>query len=428
MAVLTRRRLLGGAAALGVAAATGGLTGCGSSVSISSDPNELVLWYWARSMNPKLLAAAAEQIPGTTRRLRSDVIGGTFDTRLRTSLAGDAYIPDITAINSNCSLYFPNEDLFVDLNQYGAAEAKPDYFDWKWALGTAPSGRQMFWPMDTGPTGLYYRADVFQKAGLPSSPDEVGAAMRTWDNFIELGRKLRTDGNAALDITANTIFTQYLNASTERYFDTSNRPLFENEGSAVKQAWDTAVTAAQAKVTANAQTATDQNAGWSSGQIAGHVEAVWWAEILKDTAPDTKGKWRLASQPVKPGNSGGSFLCVPSTAKDPAAAVDFIRWAMNPQNQADTFNQIQLFPSCPASFTAQTMKSATGFFGDQDPLTFFSEAAKEVPTTFISTYESQVGAFSTEIANVESAGKNPDQAWQDAVDQTNRILKKRGVI
>ena len=40
---------------------------------------------------------AAEQIPGTDKRLRADVIGGTFDTKLRTSLAGGAYIPDITA-------------------------------------------------------------------------------------------------------------------------------------------------------------------------------------------------------------------------------------------------------------------------------------------------------------------------------------------
>ena len=425
---LTRRRLLGGGAALGLAALTGGLGGCGSSVSISPDPDELVLWYWARSMNPKLLATAARQIPGTTKKLRSDVIGGTFDTKLRTSLAGDAYIPDVSAINSNCSLYFPNEDLFTDLNDYGAAEAKNDYFDWKWSLGTAPSGKQMFWPMDTGPTGLYYRADVFEKAGLPSAPEEVGAAVTTWDAFVELGRKLRADGKAALVITAATIYTQYLNASAERYFDADNKPLFEHEGSAVKRAWDTAVAAVQGKVTGNAQTATDQNAAWSSGQVAGHVEAVWWAEILKDTAPDTKGKWRLASQPVKPGNSGGSFLCVPRTAKDPAAAVAFIKWALSPANQAASFNEIQLFPSTPASFETGVMKSSTGFFGDQDPLRFFSEAAKQVPTTFISTYESQVGAFLTEIANVESAGKNPDQAWQDAVEETNRILKKREVI
>ncbi len=363
-----------------------------------------------------------EQVPARRRDRRH------LRHQAANSLAGDAYIPDVSCINSNCSLYFPNEELFTDLNQFGAAEAKSDYYGWKWQLGTTPSQRFCFWPMDIGPTGLYYRSDLFAKAGLPFDPAEVSAAIRTWPDLLELGSKLRTDGKAALVVNAGTIFTQYLNASATRYFDAGNKPLYEKAGNAVKAAWDTAVAAIRAKITGNLQTSTDQNAAWVSGQVAGNIEAVWWAEILKDTAPDTKGKWRLASQPEKPGNSGGSFLTVPTTSKDPQAAVDFIRWLTSAQNQAATFNKIQLFPSTPASFSSGVMKSEGGFFGSQDPLVFFSKAAEQVPTTYVSTYEAQATSFATEIINVESAGKNPDQAWQDAVDQTNRVLTKRGVI
>ena len=105
----------------------------------------------------------------------------------------------------------------------------------------------------------------------------------------------------------------------------------------------------RAKITGNLQIATDQNSGWVSGRVAGHVEAVWWAEILADTAPETKGKWRLADQPGKPGNSGGSFLAVPATCKDPEAAFAFLSWLTTPANQATSFNDVQLFPSTPAS-------------------------------------------------------------------------------
>lgn len=426
--LLSRRRLLGVAAALGLAGAVGPLSGCSRNVSISDDPNELVLWYWTRSISPTLLDQAAEQIPGTTKRLRADVIGGDFDTKLRTSLAGGAYIPDITAINSNCALYFTNEDKFIDLNELGAEKFKPEYFDWKWQLGTTPTGRFCFWPMDTGPTGLYYREDLFAAAGLPSDPDEVSAAVKTWDSFIELGSKLRADSDIALISDATVIFSQYLNASPERYFDSNDQPLYSKPDSAVRQAWDTAVQAIQAKITGNLQTSTDQNSAWVSGKLAGHIEAVWWAEILADTAPDTKGKWRLASQPVRPGNSGGSFLALPSTCKDPEAGFAFVSWLTTPDNQALTFNDVQLFPSTPASFTSGKMKSETGFFGTQDPLDFFSKAAEAVPTTFVSTYESQVSAFTTEITNVEAIGKDPEQAWNDAVELTDKILAKRGVI
>ena len=425
---LSRRQLLSTAAGLGLAAVAAPLAGCSRTVSISADPDELVLWYWNRSISPQLLDRAAQQIPGTNRRLRADVIGGTFDTKLRTSLAGQAYIPDITAVNSNASLYFPNEDLFIDLNTLGAEKLKPDFFGWKWQLGTTPTGRMCFWPMDTGPTGLYYRADLLADAGLPSEPDEVGESVRTWDALVELGAKLRAKSDTALIANATMIFTQYLNASPERYFDSSDRPLYAEPNSAVRQAWDTAVSAIRSKITGNLQTGTDQNSGWVSGRVAGHVEAVWWAEILADTAPDTKGKWRLASQPGKPGNSGGSFLAVPHTCKDPEAAFAFISWLTTPENQARTFNDVQLFPSTPASFTGGQMTSETGFFGSQDPLDFFSKAAESVPITYVSPYEAQTTAFATELANVEAGGKDAEQAWDEAVELTDKILAKRGAL
>ncbi len=429
MTGLSRRRLLEGATALGVAAAAGGLSGCGSSASISSNPDELVLWYWTRSVNPNLLKRAARQIPGSPNMfIRGDTIGGTFDTKLRTSLAGHAYIPDISAINSNASLYFPNEQLFTDLNKFGAAGEKDKYYDWKWSLGTTPTGRFCFWPMDTGPTGFYYRQDIFAKAGLPSDPGELSSAISTWDGFVEVGRKLRAKTNAAMVVNAQTIFDRIIDASPQRYFDAKNRPLFDRPDSTVRKAWNTAVQAIRAGVTANLQTGTDQNAAWANGQVAGNVSAVWWAETLKATAPATKGKWRIASQPVRPGNFGGSFLTVPTTSKDPQAAFNFIRWLTTPVNQAKSFNAIQLFPSTPASFASGIMKSEGDFFGSQSVLTFFRKAAEQVPTSFVSTYESLVSAFDTEITNVEAAGKDPDRAWRGAVDQTNRALSKRGVI
>ncbi|WP_232847965.1 ABC transporter substrate-binding protein [Occultella kanbiaonis] len=428
MDALNRRRFLGGLGVVTGAALSGTLAGCGSSTSISADPEELVLWYWNRSVSPVLLDQAAQEIPGTDKRLRADAIGGGYDNKLRTSLAGGAYIPDIAAINSNCALYFPSEDQFIDLNEFGAADLAADYFEWKWNLGTTPTGRFCFWPMDTGPTGFYYRADIFADAGLPDDPESVGAAITDWDGWIELGQELRANADVAIINTAGMVFNQFLNASPERYFDRDDNPLYEADGSAVRDAWDTAIRASEAGITARLPVANEQNAAWSSGRTAGHIEAVWWANVLGDTAPDTAGSWRVAPQPVRPGNSGGSFLTIPRTCKDPEAAYAFITWLTTPEHQAETYNEVQLFPSAPESFTSGTIASELGFFGEQDPLEFFAEAALQVPTTFVSTYEAQAGAFATELANVEAGLKDPERAWDDAVSQTNRNLTKRGVI
>ncbi|MEZ0165946.1 ABC transporter substrate-binding protein [Kineococcus sp. LSe6-4] len=416
---------LAGAAGIPLTAA---LASCGSQTSISSDPAELVLWYWNRSMAPSLLQQAARQIPGTSKHLRADVIGGSFDNKLRTGFAARAYVPDITAVNSNAALYFPSEDQFVDLDDYGAQEFAGDYYDWKWNLGRTPTGRFLFFPMDTGPTGFFYRADLFEAAGMPSQPDEVSAAVRTWDDWIAFGQQLRETSDVALAGNAVLLFNQFVNASPERFFDADDEPLFHRPDSAIRQAWDTAVKAVRAGVTRNLQVENEQNAAWNSGKLGAHIEGAWWMKVLSDTAPDLAGLWRIAQQPGLPGNSGGSFLAVPKTCKDPAAALAFARWLTLPENQAQSYNEVQLFPSAPAAFTSGLMADSGGFFGDQDPLAFFSTAAENVPTTFISTYERQVEAFRDQLRVVESAGKDPDQAWDDAVAAVDKILKKRGVI
>lgn len=420
----SRRALLAGAAGLLPLAASG----CGSPETISSDPSELVMWYWNRSASPELLDVAAGGIPGTDMHVRADVIGTSFDTKLRTSLAGKAYIPDITYINSNNALYFTNEDLFLDLGELGADAVKGDFYEWKWDLGTTPTGRFCFFPLDIGPTGFFYRQDVFEEAGLPSSPDEVSAAITTWQDWIALGTELKGAAEAFMVNDAQNIYEGVLNSSPERYFDAEDTALYLQDGSAVREAWDVTVAAIEAGLTARIprDRGTDQNAAWSSGRTAGNIGAAWWTQVLAESAPDTEGAWRLASQPVRAGNNGGSFAALPHTCKDPEAALEFLMWINSPENQALAYEDVQLFPSTPDSFTDLSYSGT--FFGDQDPLEFFSTAAETVPTSFISTWETMIsGTFTFEITNVETSGKDPERAWEDALSQAERVLTKRGV-
>ena len=178
------------------------------------------------------------------------MIGTNFDTKLRTSLAGKAYIPDITYINSNNALYFTNEDLFLDLDELGADAVKSDFYEWKWELGITPKGRFCFFPLDIGPTGFFYRQDIFEDAGLPSSPEDVSAAITTWEDWIALGAELKDSAGSFLVNDAQNIFEGYLNSSPERYFDTDDNALYLEDGSAVRRAWDVTITAIEAGLTA----------------------------------------------------------------------------------------------------------------------------------------------------------------------------------
>lgn len=75
---------------------------------------------------------------------------------------------------------------------------KSDYLGWKWAQATTTDGKQLGIPSDIGPTALFYRADIFEQAKLPSDPDQVATQMTTWDAFIEFGTKLLAAKNEDL--------------------------------------------------------------------------------------------------------------------------------------------------------------------------------------------------------------------------------------
>ncbi|MGW8564911.1 ABC transporter substrate-binding protein [Isoptericola sp. NPDC055881] len=426
---LSRRAFLAGSLSLTGLAAAGALSGCSPTVSISSDPKTLTLWYWNLSIAESLLATVRKGIPGTRFRLDTDKVSTGIDVKLRTSLAGGAYVPDVTALNSNVATYFPIEDQFHDLNELGAGEYSDKYLEWKLQMGVTSNDRLCFWPMDTGPTALWYRRDVFADAGLPSEPDEVTASMTGWDAWIEAGKKLRTDADAAIITSSPQAFAQLMGASADRYFDSGGARLYDRENSAVRQAWDVAVQAGQEGVTARAFTDTEKNSALSAGRLASNIEAAWWGPQLQGAAPDTKGLWGVAHQPGLAGNNGGSFLAVPKTAKDPEAAFALLAWLTSPEHQVTSYEEAQLFPSTPDSFVAIDPDRPDEFCGGQPITQAFVRAAEEVPTTFISPYENLIiDGINLELTNVETQNKDPERAWDDAMARADRLLQKKGLI
>src|SRR5674536_137270 len=122
------------------------------------------------------------------------------------------------------------------------------------------------------------------------------------DVYKRQGKKLKRNSGVSLLANASIVYSQIVNASAERYFYPAGRALFQDPGGTIRRAWDVAVAAAQAGITAKVLTPAEQNSAWVSGKVASHIEAVWWGPILKSTAPNSSGKWAVAHQPGAPGN------------------------------------------------------------------------------------------------------------------------------
>ncbi|GCE23762.1 ABC transporter substrate-binding protein [Dictyobacter kobayashii] len=243
----------------------------------------VTLWYWNRAIDDTLIAQVEQHFPQV--RFNPLKIGGGYDAKLRTALAGHVNIPDIVGINSNIGTYFPDADQFVDLRTLGANELSKTYLPWKWQLAVAPAGRVIALPMDTGPTALFYRADLFKQAGLPSDPAMVSAQLKTWDDYIRVGEQMQraTNGKIHMFDNINNVFAQIIGQGKQQYFDASNH--YVGNQPFVKRAWDYAARVHQLDLSAKATSySTDWSAAISNNSIASFVGAVWMKHRLKDSA------------------------------------------------------------------------------------------------------------------------------------------------
>ncbi|UVI30614.1 ABC transporter substrate-binding protein [Paenibacillus spongiae] len=401
------------------------LTASGCSTETSADKKTtLTLWYWNRGLDDKLIASVEKQFPDF--RINAQKIGGDFKSKLKTTLAAGSGGPDIVAFNDWVTEMFPNADRFYDLYELGAKEIEKDYLDWKWQLGVTPDDKMIALPIDTGPTGLFYRADLFKKAGLPSDPGDVSQAIKTWEDYFAAGEKLQAALGKDVKLTDNigSIYTQVNAQSDKIYFSEDDAFIGEDPSSSMKKAWDLAVEASEKGLLANANgNSSEWNAALNNSKIASFVGAVWNKEVLQQAAPETAGKWRVARAPGGDGNNGGSFLAILKTSEHPKEAFEVIKWIQNPDNQVDTFVNVNLFPSAAKALEAPELLKEEEFFGGQATGEVFTESARNVkPAYFGPKYANLNGIVNRQLQSVALQGKNPDQAWEDALARIKKEL------
>lgn len=425
---VTRRALLqGGALGLGLLGVSS-LAGCSTSTQPASGGNgQVVLWTWPEGFGQEVLDAVAKKFPDD--RLRQDVIGGDFKQKLTATFTAGSGLPDITGVKGEDIAFFrQHAKYFIDLNTLGAEDLKATYVGWKWAQATTSDGKQIGIPIDIGPTALFYRFDVFESAGLPSDPDELAAAIRTWDEYIALGQELlAAKPETYLVRNAPGLFDTVWPQSGKGFVDESGK--FIGDGDHIRLAWDTSVKALDAGIVARVESNTaDAAAAVNEGRMPVDLGASWHLADLMVDAPDTKGLWHVCAHPGNATNLGGSFLAVPAGAKDPELSMKMIAEILSPENLAAEYVHSGNFPAAPAAMEDSRVSGPVEFLGGQEAAKVFEEAAKTVQVLFEDPNSATVEApFIAELNLVQSSGKDSEQAWKDAVAEAQRIAKQVGL-
>lgn len=410
------------AAALAVA-----LTGCASGGSgTSAGPNAEVSFWSFTGINAKdSVNEYVKKVPEAKVKLTE--VGSTTETAtaLTAALAGGK-VPDLVMIqNDDLPKFVENSSNFIDLRTLGGDDVADDYLGWAADAATATDGSVIGIPTDVGGLGFAYRADLFEQAGLPTDPDEVAAMWKDWPSFIAMGEKYTAaTGKPFVDNIETSVFFSTVNQVSEKYYSPEGDLVYETNPQ-VKTAFDVAVKTHDAGISAGI-------AAWSSGWAPGRANGAfavtiapsWILSGIKTDAPDTAGKWRIASVPGVGGNWGGSVIAIPARAEHPEAAWQYIKTMMSAQGQADHFAQSGTFPAAASAVESQAVLDYTDpFFGDSKIGKVMATSVQQFPSFYNGPDTTPInGALLNTLVQLETGGVTSDKAWTTALDTAKQAI------
>ncbi len=366
--------------------------------------------------------------------VKEDVVEQSADywTRLKTRLASGSGLDDVQAIEIGfvADVVKNHADQFVNFNDVsGADKVKSQFYDWKWKQATSTDGKTTVGlGTDIGPEAICYRPDLLQQAGFSADPAELAKKWGTWEDFIAFGKDYKAKTGKAFVDSSASIFSTAVYQGDEAYNDAEGNP--DVEGSdGVKTAWDYATQAAEANITAGLSQFSDGwNKAFSSGSFAALACPTWMMGYIQGQAgPDYSGKWAVA--PVLPGgatNWGGSWLGVPTQAKNKAAAIALVKWLSDQKQQVTMWTSAKQgghFPSNQQAAEDPAVADAKSVYFDNAPVgQIFGDIAGQMSIPPIGLYDTQIqNALTTQLTNVETKGTPPDKAFDDALAAIEQV-------
>jgi len=355
-------------------------------------------------------------------------VGSTSETAqaLTTALAGGK-VPDLVLIQGDdLPKFMQSPDNFLNLATLGADKMKGDYLDWVMKQSLTQDGKVIGIPTDVGGMAIAYRADLFKAAGLPTDRNEVSKLWSNWDEFMEVGKKyVQATGKPFLDNTPTSVFFQAVNQGSERYYDADHK-LSYDKNPQVKAAFDLTLKIFASGISAKQ---TSWSTGWTAGMSKGDFAVVsapsWMLNAIHTNAPDTAGKWDIATIPGGSGNWGGSYLAIPKRAKNPQAAWNYIAEMQSPSGQLAHFLQQGSLPTTPSVYTDPQLVARTDPFFSNAPIgKIYTQSVVGIKPFYIGPEDGTIG---TELLNVltsvEQGKVDPASAWTTGLANVKNALR-----
>jgi multiple sugar transport system substrate-binding protein len=362
---ISRRAFLAATAAAGVSA----VTGCAPTAPAASGrPVRLSFWAWAPGTE-QAVELWNRTHPGVQVTFGNIVQGAAGGYAKMRSAYRAGSPPDLAQIEFQEIPSFLIDGSLQDLVPYGANDYRSRFVDWQWRQSVVGDSVYAI-PQASGPMGMFYRADLFEKWGIEPPA--------TWAAFEAAAGKIHTD-HPGTSITAfppgnSAWFTSLAWQAGALWFgsagDTWTVDMLDAPTRTVAAYWDRLIKAGTVKVEE------DQQTGWfvdlAQDRIVTWVGPQWGDALLIGNVAATSGRWRVAPMPQwdpaapAAANWGGSTTAVFRGTPHPREALEFAVWLNS--NLASINVLIQGgygWPSARGAFSRTVLDRPSPFFGGQ---------------------------------------------------------------
>ncbi|AZS38117.1 Lactose-binding protein [Microbacterium lemovicicum] len=254
--------------------------------------------------------------------------GGDEYDKFQTAITAGTGAPDVIMVEADRIPTFQIQKGIVDIKDLGYEDVKGDYSEGAWKDVSVGDGVYGV-PVDGGPMGMIYRADIFEQYGITPPT--------TWEEYEAAAQKMKDAGGPLFgDLGANVpavmMALQYQNGATPFGYDSSKPEeiaidLAGSESKEVLNYWAGLVE--KGLVGTQDQFTPEYISGVIGGNYATYISAAWAPGYLTGAGVgegEDADVWRTAplpqwdsSNPISV-NWGGSAFSVTSQAKDPALA------------------------------------------------------------------------------------------------------------
>ena len=389
---------------------------------------EITVFSWAEASYSSVLPDFNKLYPNIKVKFATVGYADAYP-KITASLAGNVPLADVVMIESErVEIYgtrFPNA--FTDLTAWGG-KFERNFDRSKWTQSVV-KGKLITMPTDAAPVGMWYRSDLFEKAGV--NPERI----KTWSDYLEAGKKIVAANPgvkmSGIDATGSETLMRILIQQQGSFYIEGdgkiavNSPKMVRALSFVKSAWE-------AGILLNVQGTDGLIGSIKANRVAAVNLPVWMIGIFKAFAPEQKGKWGVVRVPaltVGGGQSayiGGSTLAIPANSPNKDAAWAFVEWYTT-YGSKNVLEKRGSWPSFLPSLQAPVLNAQDSFFATPNVFAPFKQSAfLGRPLKYSSDYDKAASAVITAQASVLTGGQSVkaalEKAANDLKNQTGREI------